>query len=112
MTTRNLFAALALASGVSLATPALAAGKNVAQAAEKKPAKAKAAGKKHVWKDAKAMKTHLSEHIKYPATKADILKACNDASDVSADDKAAFTASLPEGTYKSADDVMKALGMN
>ena len=109
MTIRNWFAPLALVSGISLAAPALAEhGKHEGKTTQK-PAKDKA--QKHAWKDAKAMKEHLSAHVKYPATKADILKACNDTSDLSADDKASFAAALPDGTYKSADEIVKALGL-
>ena len=113
MTTRDLFAALAFASSISLAAPALAGpGKGVTQGAESKPKKGAKKAKKHAaWKNEKAVREHLAKHIKYPATKADILKACNDFSDVTGEDKSSFEAALPEGTYKSADEVVKALSM-
>lgn len=61
--------------------------------------------------DDKMMMDHLQGHITYPATKAQLVAACNNMSDVNPQDKTDFAAKLPEGTYNSADDVMKALGM-
>ena len=58
---------------------------------------------------ANAMK-HLREHQSYPATKTQLVAECNSLSDFSAADKAEFSGKLPEGTYNSADDVVKALG--
>ena len=53
---------------------------------------------------------HLREHQTYPAKKADLIAACNNLSDFSAADKEWFSTNLPEGTYNSAEDVIKALG--
>lgn len=54
---------------------------------------------------------HLREHhTKWPATKAELVAECNNLSDFSAADKAEFSSGLPEGTYNSAGDVIKALG--
>lgn len=53
---------------------------------------------------------HLREHQTYPATKADLVAACNELSDFSEADKKEFESNLPEGTYNSAEEVMKALG--
>lgn len=58
---------------------------------------------------AKAM-DHLKNHMQYPATKADLVAACNNLSDFTPEDKASFAEKLPEGSYNSADDVAKALG--
>lgn len=55
-----------------------------------------------------AMK-HLREHQAYPATKADLVAACNNLSDFSEADKKEFEAKLPEGTYNSAEEVAEAL---
>lgn len=55
-------------------------------------------------------KEHLKTHVTYPATKSDLVAACNNLSDFSGEDKKEFTDKLPEGTYDSADAVMKALG--
>ena len=61
--------------------------------------------------DAQNVKTHLLGHATYPATKADLVAHCNNLSDFSAEDKTEFASKLPEGTYNSADEVIKALGM-
>lgn len=53
---------------------------------------------------------HLKEHQKYPATKADLVAECNNLSDFSDEDKNWFVSNLPEGSYNSADEVVKALG--
>ncbi len=55
---------------------------------------------------------HLMTHQKYPATKAELVAECNNLSDFSAEDKKEFMDKLPEGTYATAQDVMKALGMS
>ena len=54
---------------------------------------------------------HLRDHQTYPATKADLVAACNSLSDFSEEDKKEFESSLPEGTYNSAEEVMEALGL-
>lgn len=54
---------------------------------------------------------HLKNHQKYPATKAELLAECDGLTDFSAKDKTWFTENLKEGTYDTADDVIKALGM-
>lgn len=54
---------------------------------------------------------HLMKHQSYPATKADLVKECNELSDFSAGDKEWFTNNLPEGMYNSAEEVMDALGL-
>ena len=53
---------------------------------------------------------HLRSHQNYPASKADLVAACNNLSDFSEEDKQEFENSLPEGTYNSAEEVSKALG--
>ena len=54
---------------------------------------------------------HLRDHQTYPATKADLVAACNSLSDFSEEDKREFENKLPEGTYNSADEVIGALGL-
>ena len=56
-------------------------------------------------------KDHLKNHQKYPATKAELVAECDSLSDFSEEDKKEFSSKLPGGTYNSADDVMKALGL-
>ena len=58
----------------------------------------------------KAVK-HLREHQEYPATKAELVAACNNLSDFSKEDKEWFSGNLPEGTYHSADELIKALNL-
>jgi len=59
--------------------------------------------------DAARLKQHLVEHVKYPATRAEILAACAQTTEFSKAEKAWFAAALPEGSYASADDVLKAI---
>lgn len=54
---------------------------------------------------------HLKNHQTYPATKAQLVAECNSLSDFSEQDKKEFMEKLPEGTYNSADEVAKALGL-
>ena len=61
--------------------------------------------------DMKEMTDHLKTHMKYPATKQDIWSACNTMAHVPEEHKKMFMDKVPDGTYKSADDVMKAAGM-
>ncbi|MBI2315148.1 hypothetical protein HYU93_03805 [Candidatus Daviesbacteria bacterium] len=61
--------------------------------------------------DTKNAVAHLREHQKYPASKADLVKECNNLSDFSGADKRWFMENLPEGAYNSADEVIGALGL-
>ena len=54
---------------------------------------------------------HLREDQEYPATKAELVAACNNLSDFSKEDKEWFMENLPERTYKSADEVVNALDL-
>jgi len=54
---------------------------------------------------------HLKSHQKYPATKEELVKECNDLSDFSEVDKKWFMENLPEGTYESAEQVINVLGL-
>ncbi|OGM23343.1 hypothetical protein A2961_01775 [Candidatus Woesebacteria bacterium RIFCSPLOWO2_01_FULL_39_21] len=54
---------------------------------------------------------HLKSHQKYPATKEEMVKECNELSDFSQEDKKWFMEKLPEGTYQSAEEVIKLLGL-
>gem|GEM_PF-796426 len=53
--------------------------------------------------------THLKHHVSYPASRAQVVAACNNMMDVPSSDRDWFTKNLPEGTYKSANDVVSAL---
>ena len=56
-----------------------------------------------------AAKKHLAEHVKYPATRAEVLAACADTPEFSDAEKKWFSDNLPEGSYESADQVTSAL---
>ena len=61
--------------------------------------------------DMKEMMEHLNGHMTYPATKEDIMKACNNMSHIPDEHKKLFMDKVPEGTYQNADEVAKAAGM-
>ena len=52
---------------------------------------------------------HLKNHVEYPISKAELLKTCDDWSDVGATDRK-IAQGLPNKTFSSASDVLKALG--
>ena len=60
--------------------------------------------------DLKKVGQHLRDHQQYPASRAELLASCKGLSDFSAGEKRWFADHLPEGTYQSADEVLKALG--
>lgn len=62
-------------------------------------------------KDIKNAMAHLKTHQTYPATKQELVKACNDLSDFSGEDKKWFEEHLPDGSYESAQEVLMALGL-
>jgi len=53
--------------------------------------------------------SHFKEHVKYPATRSEILAACAQTPEFTAGEKEWLAQRLPEGTYKSPDDVVNAL---
>ncbi len=52
---------------------------------------------------------HIKHHIKYPANKAQVIATCNNMMDVPSADKEFVTKSLPEGSFKGPDDLVRAL---
>ena len=52
---------------------------------------------------------HLNKHQTYPATRAELLASCKNLMEFSDAQKKWFAARLPEGTYGSADEVLKAV---
>ena len=65
-------------------------------------------------KNVKGTLEHLKTHQSYPATREELLKECDNLSDFSDEDKEWFKANLPaepEGGFKSAEEVTKALGL-
>lgn len=67
-------------------------------------------GEKEEMRKKEIMK-HVNEHVTYPTTKQALVEACNNMSHVPEEDKKWFMDTLPEGEYKSPEDVKKALGM-
>ena len=55
------------------------------------------------------VKTHIKEHLEYPATKEQLTQACNNMYEVPKSDKEWLETNLPEGTYQNADEVIKAV---
>lgn len=55
---------------------------------------------------------HLETHQTYPATKDELVKACNGLSDFSSEDKKWFMDHLQDKTYNSAQEVMDTLGLS
>ena len=54
---------------------------------------------------------HLKKHQMYPATRDELVRECNELADFSQEDKVWFMSHLPDGTYRSAQDVTRALGL-
>ena len=70
---------------------------------------AEAASPALVKPDMKQVRAHLQQHQTYPATRPELLAACQGLMEFNDGEKAWFAAHLPEGTYRSAAEVMKAL---
>jgi hypothetical protein len=87
---------LSLAACASTAPPAASSPKEASQTAVTKP-------------EAPATKLHLEQHVKYPASRNEILRACADTPEFTPSQKAWFEQNLPEATYPSAAAVMAAL---
>ncbi len=52
---------------------------------------------------------HLKNHVKYPASRTQVLSACSEMSDWAPEDKEWVTKALPEGTYAAPEEVISAL---
>ncbi len=59
--------------------------------------------------DVTKLRTHLEGHVKYPATRSQILDACANTPEFTAAEKRWIADNLPEGTYNSAGSVEEAL---
>jgi hypothetical protein len=59
--------------------------------------------------DTTAAQTHLEKHVKYPASRSQILAACANTPEFTAGEKRWFEQNLPEGNYQSASEVIAAL---
>ena len=64
-----------------------------------------------IMKNVKNVMDHLKKHQKYPATKAELVKECDELSDFSDADKEWFKMHLTDKTYISADEVIEDLGL-
>ena len=58
--------------------------------------------------DVAKIQAHMGQHVTYPATKKDLVTACNNLSEFSDADKKWFEATLPDRTYQNADEVKRA----
>jgi hypothetical protein len=61
--------------------------------------------------DMKELMVHLQKHIMYPASKRTIIESCNQMEHVPASTRSWAEQALPEGIYKSADEVAMRLGL-
>ena len=52
---------------------------------------------------------HIKNHVRYPATKAQVVATCNNMSDMHMDNANWVSRNLPEGTYKGPSDILNAL---
>ena len=59
--------------------------------------------------DLKSELDHLKHHVPYPANRKQVLAACSNMGDWGGEDKKWFEKSLPDGTYRGPDEIVKAL---
>ncbi len=59
--------------------------------------------------DTKKIMTHIKEHVTYPATKNTLVEACNHMTDIPIKDRKWFMDKLPDGEYKSPEEVLDEL---
>ena len=57
----------------------------------------------------KAAMAHVKNDVMYPTDKKGIVTQCNNMSDLAQADRDWFAKTLPEGKYKNADEVMRAV---
>ena len=57
----------------------------------------------------KEISDHLRRHIVYPATKKEIIEACNMMSDISKEDKELFEKNLPDWSFRNPGEVIRAV---
>jgi hypothetical protein len=57
------------------------------------------------------IREHAGEHVQFPATREQLVTACNGVEEVPPDERQWFMDNLPEGTYSSSEEVLQALGM-
>jgi hypothetical protein len=56
----------------------------------------------------KEISEHLEKHVVYPASKSQIIEACNRMDDVPKDDRESFERCLPDRIYNNSNEVVKA----
>ena len=97
-TAMNLMIAtfLSLAACAQTPPPAVASPNEASKSAAAKP-------------DVAAAKVHLEQHVKYPASRKQVLAACADTPEFTDAQKRWFEQNLPEGNYASAGAVVTAL---
>ena len=54
---------------------------------------------------------HIGDDVSYPATCSDLVTACNNMSEFSSDEKTWFSEALPHGSFNTAEDVKRAVGV-
>lgn len=52
---------------------------------------------------------HLKKHVKYPATRSELLAACGNMKDIDAETREWLAANVPEGRYGSPSEVLRIL---
>jgi len=52
---------------------------------------------------------HIKNHVDYPASRQQVVEACNNMSDVPTHDREWVSKSLPDQTYRGPEDVINAL---
>jgi hypothetical protein len=61
--------------------------------------------------DSGAARNHFEKHVNYPATRSTILAACANTTEFSEAEKRWFERKLPDREYKSAAEVIAAVGL-
>jgi hypothetical protein len=61
-------------------------------------------------KSKRELTSHIREHVSYPTTRQALVEACSNMAHVPEEARNWAAGKLPERTYASADEVLKALG--
>jgi hypothetical protein len=95
----------------ALSAPAIAAPKEP-RPPKSAGAEGSAGGKEEQQKlrDHMRLRDHITKHVKYPASKQDLVGACKGMKEVKADDKKWFAETLADKTYDTAEEVILAVG--
>jgi hypothetical protein len=103
---------LTLGIVAALSAPAIAAPKAPRPPKTAEGSADSAGGKEEQQKlrDHMRLRDHITKHVKYPATKQELVSACKGMKEVKADDKKWFAETLADRTYDTSDEVVKAVG--